>query len=103
MGVPGIGLPGVPKAEGCSKASPHPPTSLLPPREQQVTLFSPESNRRQAWGALTKHPSAVLAEDAGQVLLALCALVPVWNNHRARGGWSGHGWAPGRGREMAEC
>lgn len=93
-GSPGIGLPGVPKPKECSKAGSHCPTSLLPPQGT--------TGHRLGGQALTKHPSAVLAQDAGQVLLALGALVPVWNNHRARGRWSGHGWAPRQGREMAE-
>lgn len=32
--------------------------------------------------------------------LALGALVPVWDNHRARGGRPGHGWARGTERKL---
>lgn len=32
-------------------------------------------------GLLTKHPPAVLAQDAGQALLALSALMPVGDDH----------------------
>ena len=81
-GDPRIGLLGSPRLRSaveqaltalllCSR----PPTTgdTILPREWQVT----------GWGrgALTKHPPSVLAQDAGQVLLALGALVPVWDNH----------------------
>lgn len=75
-----------------------------------MTLFSLRNSRWQLWGVgrgelrgLTKHPPAVLAQDAGQVLLALGTFMPVWGNHGAWGRWSGHDWAPNAGREMAEC
>lgn len=72
-----------------------PSTPPLPRPLPRVTPPPPGTGRGPAAeGALTKHPPAALAQDAGQVLLALGALVPVWDNYRARGGRPGHGWAP---------
>lgn len=70
-----------------------------PPLPRPLPQVSPPDPGQAAEGALTKHPPAALAQDAGQVLLALGALVPVWDNHRARGGRPGHGWARGTERE----
>lgn len=92
-GGPGIVLPGVTKAKECGGAGPHCPASM--PTIPQATGDMPPlprvtSDRLRA-GALTKHPTAALAQDAGQVLLTLGGLVPVWDDHRTVRGRSGHG------------
>lgn len=84
MGAPRWGFSGS-QGWGDGGAGPQCPVSPPAPRDRQGTGSA---------GGLTKRPPAALAQDAGQVLLALSALVPVWDNYRARGGRPGHGWAP---------
>lgn len=53
------------------------------PRHKDLVAGSVNGHRRgQHWSLeQPKYTPAVLAQDAGQVLLALSALVPVWDNH----------------------
>lgn len=88
----GIGLPGVTKAYECGGVGPHRLASMptIPQARGDTALPRVTSDRLRA-GALTEYPTAALAQDAGQILLTLGGLVPVWDNHRTVRGRSGHG------------